>query len=204
MKDPASESYYEALGRFIEGYAEVEFAMGGLLWSLAKVSTPIARAIFSGTRSEEASKLINRICDIRRTPKEMREEFNFACAQLGQIREARNLVIHYETRRRRDGTPYLVTNRRIALNRKRLHERPISTAILRQMTDDLEKIVGHLIVLLYRSEKMPHREITHVKGAYAKELVAPWQYKPSPNQQQKSRRRMRKDQSKAPTPSGPR
>ncbi len=107
----------------------------------------------------------------------MKEEFNFVCTQLGQIREARNLLIHYETRRGKDGIPYLVTNKRIALDKKRLVEKPISATILSEMTADLEKIVGHLIVLLFRSEKASRSEIAQVKNAYAKELAAPWQYK---------------------------
>jgi hypothetical protein len=200
-RDP---DYHAALGRFIEQYAEAEFAMASLLWGVAKVSAPIARAIFSGVRSEGASQFIVRIFDVIDAPKEHKEEFKFITAKLKLIRDARNLVIHDETRRGRDGIPYLVTNRRVALDKERLRERPMSAAILQQMTDDLEKIVGHLLLLLAQSKNAPKAEIEFIKDVYATELDAPWQYKPPLIQQPKSTRRKPQGRKKRQVPIDPR
>lgn len=189
------DRYYHELGRFIEEYAELEQAISGLLWSFAKVSTPVARAIFSGTRAEAAVQNINRILDVRKDKKEFKDNLLPLTIQLGHITAARNLIIHHETRRKNDRV-VSVTNRRVALDKKRLRERPMSTKILRRMTADLEKIIAHLILLLFRNEKMSKREIASVQHVYAEELNAAWQYKPPKDRQPKANKPKRSDQRK--------
>lgn len=185
--------YFEALGRFIEEYAEVEQALSGLLWSVAKVSMPVARAIFSGTRSEAAGQYINRILEVTKGKKILKRDLPLMLVQLKLIREARNLIIHNETKRKRDQV-VSVTNRRIALNKRALHERPMSPEILRQMTADLERITAHLIMLLFCDDKVPKRQIAMVKRAYESELNAAWQYiPPKPNPAQSKNRSPRRD-----------
>lgn len=197
--------YYRALGKFIEEYAEAEFAMLSLLWSLTRVRAPIGRAIFSGTRSADATKYINRIFDVSSSRiSKLRNDFEPVAAQLGHIRDARNLIIHNETVRGKDGQPLMVTNRRVALDKERLIERPISATILREMTEDLEKVTAHFILLLFRAERMPEREISVFREAYEKELRASFQYKPPPTPHMKQTKQKRPDHTKRKVPSGQR
>jgi hypothetical protein len=181
--------YWETLGRFIEAYAELEQAVSGALWSFAKVSPQVARAIFSGTRADAASKNINRILDGSRGRQKTKRDFNYVFAQLGHVTEARNLIIHHETIFSRKG--WIATNRRFAIDKKRLKERPVSVEILNQMIHDLEKMSAHLLLLVFQNEKAGRKNIKMVEQAYATELAAPWRYKP-PQPQPHRRRKRRK------------
>jgi hypothetical protein len=204
MADPAGSEpdYYRALGRFIEEYAEAELAMSSLLWSMARVRPEIARAIFSGTRSDAASKYINRLFDVREDSfRDLRPEFEMVSTQLGHIRDARNLIIHNETVRGSDGEPFLITNRHVALDKKRLIERPISAAILHQMTCDVKKIVAHLLMLLFTSEKTA-TVLLLIAKTYAEELRASFQYKPPPVRSPKEKLQAPRDRPKGKAPSG--
>jgi hypothetical protein len=186
---PRETGYWEALGRFVETYAELEQSISGALWSFSKASPQIAKALFSGTRADAASKYINRILDSTKAKKEIKAEFNYLFSQLGHITDIRNLIIHHETVSSPRG--WKISNRRIALDRKRLKERPISATILGQMSDDLEKIIAHLTLLVFRKEKSGRIQIEFVKNAYAKELASAWLYKP-PSQQPPQRKRSQK------------
>ncbi len=198
---PREAGYWEALGRFIEAYAEIEHVISSTLWSFAKVSPPIAQAIFSGTRADAATKLINRILDGTKARKAIKEEFAFIFAQLNLITEARNLIVHYETTH--IGGKWVVTNRRIALDKKRLRQQPISVSILTQMSADLEKISIHLYLLFLRNEKAKRSNISEIMHAFAQELLAPWQYKPLPNRPGKRKKRGRRGRSKVTIPTSP-
>ena len=190
--------YWEALGHFVENYAEIEQAISGALWSYAKVSPQIARALFSGTRADAASKYINRILDATKAKKEIKDEFNHLFSQLGHITEARNLIIHHETIWSRRG--WLVSNRRIALDRKRTKERPVSVEILNQMSQDLEKISLHLMLLVFRKERVGNTHIKLLKNVFAEELASAWLYKP-PQQQAHRRKKTHKSPKRPRLPS---
>jgi hypothetical protein len=201
---PREREYWEALGRFVEGYAELEQAMSGLLWNLTKISTPIARAVFSGVRAEAASQYINRIFEATKVEPPWRAAFQEVCSRLGPITEARNLIIHHETRRKRRSGDAVVTNKRVALNQKRLRERPMSATILDEMTADLDKIVAHLVILLWFSDGAPAGEIKFMRRVvYAEELASLWRYKPPQRPQPTAKKRRSVDRRKAQAPSIP-
>ena len=56
-----TDEYYLALGRFIAAFSEIEGAMQVALWHFSSVKSPVAQAVFSGIRADEASNKITRI-----------------------------------------------------------------------------------------------------------------------------------------------
>ena len=49
------QAYYEALGRFVQIFAEVERLVAQTLWAYAKTEQAVAKIVFSGTKIEQGS-----------------------------------------------------------------------------------------------------------------------------------------------------
>lgn len=139
--DPA---YWQALGSFIESFANIELVMFGLLAVYAKVSNKQTRALFSGTRVDAAIKLIRRLIAVEDPGELQRKELEIVFAQLSAINEARNDIVHYGS--------MVTTEGRMTTNISRAHLaenvtwRPISTDVVNAMTEDLHKIRTHLML----------------------------------------------------------
>jgi hypothetical protein len=95
VQEPA---YFEALGRLVNEFAAVESALLFALKTYAKVSWPVARAIFSGARVETAMDFVKRICDACDPGEERRKELDDVFKQLRAINEMRNSLLHYDRR----------------------------------------------------------------------------------------------------------
>jgi hypothetical protein len=195
------KEYFEALGRFVESYANVEQSISGALWSFSGLKSPIARALLSGVRAEGAGQYLSRIFEVKRVKREIKQEFETINTQLLHITKVRNLLHHHETLHRKNAR--FVTNKRVALNRKRLRKHPISAKILKRMTDDLDKIAAHFTLLVFRNDRVSSKQLAIAKHVFARELDASWRYKPPPGRQLKSKRRKIQDGSKGPIPSAP-
>jgi hypothetical protein len=91
VNEPA---YYEALGRFVHAFSGVESMLMFALKTYAKVSWPVARAIFSGVRVEQSMDFVNRICDAFDPGDEWRKELEDVFTQLRAINEIRNSLLH--------------------------------------------------------------------------------------------------------------
>src|SRR5688572_21435695 len=60
--EPADvRAYFEALGRLVTQFAEVEAFLARTLWNTIGAPNPIGHALFAGIRSSDAVKHINRI-----------------------------------------------------------------------------------------------------------------------------------------------
>jgi hypothetical protein len=164
----------------------MEQSISGVLWTFAKVPTPVARALLSGVRTDYA--LFKRALDATKTKREIVDEVKVLSDRVQQITTTRNMLVHNETVRAKGAM--WITNRRIAPAKDKLRERPISTPILKQMTADVEKISAHLTLFVFQKAKVSRKELALVRSAFATELAelaASWQYIPK----QTSRRERR-------------
>jgi hypothetical protein len=169
-------AYYETLGRFIQGFANAEGTINGALREFSKVTGPVARAIFSGTRAEAAKSLITRILDAENYSQGIKDELKNVFDQLGLINSARNDIVHY-------GTQFEETDRFVVTNADRAHlpsrvsTMAVSSKILEQMMADLNKIC--LTVVVRVMALSDQKAASHLGRALGPLLQRPWQYKPT-------------------------
>jgi hypothetical protein len=169
-------AYYETLGRFIQGFANTEGTINGALREFSKVTGPVARAIFSGTRAETAKQFITRILDAENYSQGIKDELKNVFDQLGLINSARNDIVHY-------GTQFEETDRFIVTNADRAHlpsrvsTMAVSAKILEQMMADLNKISLTIVVrTMGLNDPKAASQLGHVLAPL---LQRPWQYKPT-------------------------
>jgi hypothetical protein len=170
VQEPA---YFEALGRFVNEFAAVESALLFALKTYAKVSWPIARAIFSGARVETAIDFVKRICDASDPGQERREELDDVFKQLRAISEIRNSLLHYGSATFSD-RGRVTSNVRIAHVPTRIREYPVSVTIINGMAADLQKISYHLTLQCLR----PDASFAE-RAAEIPEIAGAWRYKPA-------------------------
>lgn len=151
MNDPDSkkteqenDAYWIALGRFVHLYSAAEAAMQVLLWDKAKVSSEVARAIFSGVKVREAINQVKRICEAEGDASY--EIIKPAFDQLSTITSARNDILHFGSKFE-DGKPQFVTNKRAAHTPDKIRHFPVSPEMLGQMTADLAVITTQIEML---------------------------------------------------------
>lgn len=168
-----NDSYYVALGRFIDSFAITEAMMFLLLSQFSKVGKRTAQVLFSGVRVDAAMSHIKRLTETNNTPLFMRGEILYVFTQIALINSARNDIVHYGAWPKDDGQ-LTVSNSLVAQYvAGRLREIPISPELLDAMTTDLDKINFHLSLIL---KTKPSRE--HLRMTHAAVLQAPWLYKP--------------------------
>jgi len=160
--------YYEALGRFVDAFADVETAITLVLWHYAATPHEIARAVFSGVRVDAAIQFIRRLSNVIEIPRW--DELDGVLAQLATINSVRNDLLHYGAKGSADGT-LTVTNWFRALTTDRVKSYPISPQILLDMTADLQKIILHL----QTGHTGRHWLLPTAKMMILRE---PWRYKP--------------------------
>jgi hypothetical protein len=165
--------YFEALGRFVNEFAGVESALLFALKTYAKVSWPVARAIFSGTRVDTAMDFIKRICEAFDPGQERREELDNVFKQLRTINEIRNSLLHYGSATLSD-RGRITSNVRIAHVPTRIREHPVPLDIINAMTTDLQKISYHLTLQCLR----PDASFAE-RAAEIPEIAGAWRYKPA-------------------------
>jgi hypothetical protein len=171
VNEPA---YYEALGRFVEAFSLVEAMLLFTLKTYTKVSWPVARAIFSGTRVETSMDFVNRICDAFDPGDEQRNELKDVFKQLRAINEVRNSLLHYGSFTRSD-KGRITSNVRIAHVPKKIKEHPVSLEIFDEMTSDLQKINYHLTTLCLKPNASYPERVADIP-----EIADAWRYIPAP------------------------
>src|SRR5437870_235541 len=83
------KEYYEALGRFMDAYAQMETAIAQTFWQIAGVSKEVARSVFSGVRAKEAGDQSRRILEATNAnPKDL-TDLKYLTDQLGVLNSAR-------------------------------------------------------------------------------------------------------------------
>jgi hypothetical protein len=175
---PEARQFLERVGHFVIFFSMVENMMQRTLWHFAGVNSPIAPAIFSGTRTD-ASKYIKRIADATGWPKDRFESFEAIMLQLGEITQTRNDLLHYGITG--DSVDTLVVSNSISAHiKERVRTTKISSEILEKMSFDLFMICFQLKALM---EHVPGRSIIDVVRIDKKVPLIPagfaaWQYKP--------------------------
>jgi hypothetical protein len=181
---PASETkeglereraYYEALGRFVQMFAEVEKVITQTLWAYAGTKAEVAKIVFAGTQSETAAGYIKAVAKATNASDESLADLENVLQQFGIIRGARNDILHY-------GAKFIAEGKGLVSNAWKAKaeptEFPISADALLHMETDLRKIIAHLG---YR-----HLGRARPKSAFGQKILDdtlhfPWRYKhPSP------------------------
>jgi hypothetical protein len=140
-----AREYRLALGTFIDTFAKVEQAMFFVLTWRTKTKTQVARAVFSGARTDTASGFLRRLADVGSIDTAEWDKLEPVLNQLRIINDLRNTLLHNTTTGVESGRGF-VTDAIRALNQDRMRVFPISPAILDTMTHDCRKIFLHLIV----------------------------------------------------------
>ena len=182
------ETYWRDLGRFVHQFAHVEKFLLGNLWQYSGMKLVVGQATLSGIRAKEACSLLKRVFEaLNAEDSTEAKDIETLSAQLGHINDMRNALLHFGTRFR-EGDNFLVDNRHIAFNERRVREMPVSSAILKQMTADLEKMSDHLAVHIFQQ----WGRVSEFSEDFQNSLRAPWRYKPP---QQAASQQKRRDKS---------
>jgi len=162
-------AYYDALGCFIHHFAQTESLLLAGLRQQAGVDEDTARAIFSGTRVDNAKSFINRLREIRKLPDS--PTLKRAFAQLTIITTMRNDIVHYGAEFKAGFEPR-VSTRAVAMPGNE-REHIVTPDTLDQMTADLGIINNALSAVLFDA---PSEE---VRLAWEQAARQPWHYRPS-------------------------
>jgi hypothetical protein len=146
--DNETTIYHQSLGKFVSTFSMVECALLWAFWECAGVPSPIAQAVFSGTRIDGAIGFINRIADAQKWRKSKKQEFQYVFTQLGHINKLRNNILHYGATLDVPGQ-WIVSNALFAHIPEKMHTVAISRTVLEDASEDLLKILAHLLVLSY-------------------------------------------------------
>lgn len=139
------EEYNLALGRFVSSFAQVEAAMFYSRAWYAKTQRPIACAIFSGTRVDQATSFMRRLAEVGLIGAAEWKLLEPVLKQLRLVTEIRNAILHYGAERVTTGRA-LVADALRALTPEKVKTFPISPDILADLNYDCQKIYRHLIV----------------------------------------------------------
>lgn len=171
--DKESDEYYQALGRFVSAYAQVEGQLQTVLWKVSSLRKPIAQAVLSGVRTDDAIRRIYRIADAKAWPQKKRAEFKYVFDQVLVLNRFRNDVLHFGSELQEEGH-WLSTNENFVHIPERIYSLVTTKRILDDARGDLEEI-GYRLTLFFW--KLP-REL--MKEVRTKVLSASWRYKPAP------------------------
>lgn len=183
-------AYYEALGKFVDMFAQAEDAIARTLWHYAQTKPEIAKVVFSGVRANTSTKLAKQVAEATDVDARTREKLEHTLQQLTIISGARDIILHY-------GATFIAEGRGRVSNALRAkgepQEFPISPTILKEMTDDLLKIIFRLN---YEHLGRPRPRGALGQAQLDELLHAPWRYKhpsqPTADQAAKARKPSRK------------
>ena len=90
-----AEAFFAALGRFVLGWADVERSVSELIAHYARVSEPVARALFSGSRARTMLAQITAIAENTRMPGARKADIAFLTAKISALNTNRDRIAHY-------------------------------------------------------------------------------------------------------------
>jgi hypothetical protein len=172
VPDVETENYHKALGEFVTKFASVEGDLQHTLWKLAGLKFPVAQAVLSGVRTEDAIKRIYRLIDAKGWPPARKAKFKYIADQIQEINKLRNDILHHGADLQADDT-WISSNKKFVHLPDRIRNTISSQAILLQAGFDLMGIRMRLTRVFGRHPK----QYTDVLDR----LLAPaWRYKPAP------------------------
>lgn len=176
---PPDETYFDALGRFVDMFAKAETAIQFVFWHYAKINHDVARALLTGVRSDDVLNRLNRLRQVGQMSDKTFNELKPLLEQYSQINSVRNGILHYGAQAAEDGSRF-VSDAFKALTPIDAKVFPISTSLLTDMTYDLRKIAVHL-----HTGHMGRPSLL-AKHEWINELLCkPWRYKPAHSQPKK-------------------
>ena len=189
--------YLMALGSFVDAFSQVEIFFHFVLRWYTKTPAGIARAVFSGARIEVSRGFLRRLRDAGIITDEEWASLEPIIEQLRIITEKRNEILHYGARNVADGQG-LVTNAVMALTAERITSFPISAKILRDMTDDLRKIL-----IFLAAGHMGFSPPSALSSEIGEMLRLAWRYKSPqqlPNRSRPTRKTTKQKRQRSPSP----
>jgi len=189
------QAYYEALGRFVQMFAEVEKVIAQTLWTYAGTKAEVAKIVFAGTQSETAAGYIKAVARATNASNEKLADLENVIQQFGIIRGIRNDILHY-------GAKFIAEGKGLVSNAWKAKaepiEFPISADALLYMEMDLRKIIAHLG---YRHLGRPRPKSAFGQKILDDTLHSPWRYKhPSPLKSKTKKLEPRPDRKRGPKP----
>lgn len=171
------KAYRLALGSFIDAFAKAEIAMHYVLRYYTKTEDIIARAVFSGVRTDVAADHLRRLAAAKLIDPDEWKELEPILAQLKLIGGRRNIILHYGASDIAEGRG-IATDAIMAVTQGKAKSFPVSPDILDDMTHDARKIFLHLVIRHAgrRTPRGRHPDLIEV-------LEAPWRYKSLPPNQ---------------------
>ena len=161
--------YFYALGQFIATFASVEHLLAHALKTLAGVTPEVALAIFSGDRIDTVKSKINRIRDFQGLPRD--PDLERAFAQLTQITNVRNNLVHYRTYFLGFEAMPTVSNKS-ATRPEQARTTEVPPQVLYNMTRDLDAIQSTIILTLLPGDRQD-RALDAIRAS----VRTPWHYK---------------------------
>jgi hypothetical protein len=176
-----TSAYYEALGKFVSRFSQVETFLQQTVWSAARVRVPIAPAIFSGIKIEGCLQYLKRIADAKPWSTEQQSLLEEITNRLGQINKLRNDVLHYGVSfdpSTEDG--WLMSNKDFAHIPKKVREMSITPQLLNDASADLTKLFVMVIILTVRDRADEWQWASGLEAPAQEVLTRAWLYKPPP------------------------
>jgi hypothetical protein len=160
--------FWQALGHFVADFAHAEALTQLLLWKVAGLEMPLAQAVLSGVRVDQAMGLINRAMDaLGRGDDKLALERYFN--QFGLLNRVRNDILHYgPVLSEKDVAT--VSNALAAHLPSRVRETKLSISDLEQMSFDL-RVIGYVLAQI---------SLLDVPIPEACSLLRSWRYKQPP------------------------
>ena len=187
-------AYYEALGRFVQIFAEVERLVWQTLVHYVGTSHEIAKIVLTAGKVDQCATHIKQIAAIN-APKEKRDDLELVLQQLGILNGVRDHILHY-------GATAIAEGRGTVSNAWKAKavpkEFPISDTALAEMTDDARQIIAHLA---YHHLGRPWPRAEPNIAFLEQVLQRPWRYNhPSPPKSETKKRKPRPDRKRDPRP----
>jgi hypothetical protein len=183
MRDHNDREYFEALGRFIHEFSQVEQILYMLLCAKLKMEMKVAAALFSGLQTAGIISNIKRLyeADGEKPPALMSTIFE----HIGTLTTARNEIVHY------GGEGSGAEERRVSTAikshmQKKAKDWPVSATTLGLMQSDAEKAYVLFLNLLSQSGAMDNHPA----------LTRAWLYKYPSNPRGQSKKAGKKDRGK--------
>lgn len=172
MTSPSKHrDYFAALGEFVHEFASIEQTLTLTLWIRSGVSVDVARALFSGVKSDEMRQLIKRLLEAKQVAPETTKDFVEVLDRIGVISTFRNSLLHHPTQFRPG--QMVSSNFLKALGQARLKEFPVSVDILQDLIHDLRKAGAHL------ARRMLDDAPDEVRRRFSDPLLdEAWRYRP--------------------------
>jgi hypothetical protein len=88
-------AYYEALGRFVQIFAEVEKLVWQTLVNYVGTSPEVAKIVLTAGKVDQCAKYIKQIAAAINAPKEKRDDLELVLQQLCILNGVRDHILHY-------------------------------------------------------------------------------------------------------------